>query len=122
MSGSIGGDLLQAAFQVFKSFKTGGKKVEQAQLANIVGVYEQYGSVDMVKLYVIRQVGRGKISREAAKTLIEKLERGYSDRLIELIGLVRWFYDAVKDRKIDLTQVNTYEEFVSKFVKGSGVP
>ena len=116
MSSPIGGNILQAAYEVFKSFKTGRKPVERAQLSNIVGVYEQYRSIEMVKLYLVRQAGRGRISLEAARTLIEKLEQNYSDRIVELIGLVRWFYDAVenREREIDLEGIDRYEEFISR--------
>ncbi len=79
--------------------------MEKAQISNMIGVYRAYG-LDVLKVFIMRQVKRRTIGRDAGLAIIEDLEQlekkaaDLDEAVTSYLGLLRWYYDIQESREI----------------------
>jgi len=93
------------------------ERVERAQVSKLMEIFESRPTregIEILKMFILRQVQRREMGGRTAKALIEALSKINDPQLVrELLTYFRWIYEALELCRHNLPRVTNYEEVIN---------
>ena len=96
------------------------ERVDRTQISKLMEVFESRPSregIEILKMFILRQVQRGEIKSRTAKTLIEALSKIDDPQLVrEFLTYFRWIFEALEKCGPNLPRSTKYEDVIHHIV------